>query len=169
MQINVWPGVDALVGDVARTVLVYVFSVLALRITGRRTLAHMSAFDAVITIAIGTLAASVALPAEPTLMDGAAVLLTLLGLQIAVGALRQRFSLVERILDFRPATLIRSGRVDLPRSPWTAQITVGDVESRLRQAGIGSIGEVTCAVLEPTGVVSSTTDETEGPLFAKVE
>lgn len=168
MDISLWSSFGQVAGTVVRTILVYTLTLVAVRVAGRRTLAQMSAFDVIVTVAVGTLAASTALPSSPAVSDGAAALLTLLGLQVLIAALRQRFSAVQRWSDFQPRAVVRDGRADLPRAPWTAQLTMSDLESRLRQNGISDLDDATLVILEPTGKVSVTTAGQVPPLFRRV-
>lgn len=167
MTISVWSGVEDVASVAIRTTAVYLFTIAAVRVAGRRTLARMSAFDIVVTVAIGTLAASTVLPSDPALSDFAAALLTFLGLQVCLAAARQRFRTVERILDFRPTAVAREGRVEASRAPWTAQLTDSDVEGRARQQGLGDLDEATVVVLESTGETSVTTEADPPKLFRR--
>ena len=163
MELPLWSSWDKFTGAIVATALVYVFTILVVRIAGRRTLARISGYDVVVTVAVGTLAASTALPSDPSLADGAAVLVTFLALQILIGSLRQRFTFVQRCIDFSPQAVVVDGRPDLRRGPWTAQLTLSELESWLRQQGVGDLSEVRIAVLEPTGKVSvSRADEAPG-------
>lgn len=165
MNLSLWSSAAQVGGTILRTLLLYVVALVAARITGRRTLSQMSAFDVLVTVAIGSLVASAALPTRTTVSDGAAALLTLLILQAAVATARQRYAAVERWVDFPPESIVRDGGMDLRRAPWTAQLTRSDVESQLRQLGIGALADATHVVLEPSGQVSATCDEEPGPLF----
>lgn len=165
MDLALWSSLTQVGGTALRTLLLYSIAVTAARVTGRRTLSQMSAFDVVVTVAIGTLVASAALPDVATVSDGAAALFTLLTLQVAIAAARQRFVAVQRWADFRPQTVVHDGKMHLPRAPWTAQLTRSDVESRLRHAGIGDLADATTVVLEPDGGLSVTSADTAGPLF----
>lgn len=129
----------------------------------------MSAYDVIVTIAVGTIAASTALPSNAALADGAAVLLTFLLLQCAIGALRQRFSVFQRWVDFQPKVVAADGRPDLRSAPWTAQLTMSDLESRLRQNGVGDMSSARLAVLEPTGKLTVTEHEVPPELFRRVK
>ena len=168
MEISLWSDLDQFAGTVVRTAFIYVTTLLAVRIAGRRTLAQLSAFDVIVTIALGSLAASAALPSDPALLDFVGVLLTFLTMQVLIGALRQRFGSVRTILDFPPLVVVRDGEVSLRRAPWTAQITRDELESRLRQSGVGDLGAARIVVLEPTGKVSVTTQEEVPDLFKSV-
>ncbi|MBW3647468.1 MAG: DUF421 domain-containing protein, partial [Actinobacteria bacterium] len=85
MELSLWSSWDTFTGAIVGTALVYFFTILVVRIAGRRTLARISGYDVVVTVAVGTLAASTALPSDPSLADGAAVLVTFLALQILIG------------------------------------------------------------------------------------
>ncbi len=154
MDITFWSGSRQLVGAAVAALVIYVVALAAVRLAGRRTLAQMSAFDIVVTIAIGTLISSTALPSRASVLDGAAVLLTLLLMQVVLAAARQRFPALRRLLDFAPQVVVRDGAARLPRRPDSAQLTVSDLESWLRRKGVGGLDEVALAVLEPTGEVS---------------
>ncbi len=136
------------------TVAIYLSAVVAIRLAGRRTLAELSAFDVVVTIALGTLVSSTAVSAEPSYAQGLAALITLLGLQVGIGALRRRFPGLQRLLDFKPETVVEDGRLSLPRGPLTSQLTEQELWSKLRQAGVFELGNVSLVVLEPTGGIS---------------
>jgi uncharacterized membrane protein YcaP (DUF421 family) len=151
MDVNFWSGHEQLVGVVVAAV--YVVAVVAVRLAGRRTLAQMSAFDIVVTIALGTIVGSTALPSNASVVDGIAVIVTLL-LQVVTAAARQRFPVLRRLIDFQPQVLLRDGEIDVRRSPGSAQLTPGDLKSRLRRAGIHRLDEAHLAVLEPAGKIS---------------
>ncbi|HWH35121.1 MAG TPA: YetF domain-containing protein [Acidimicrobiales bacterium] len=152
---------------VVQTVLLYALTVVAARVAGRRTLAQMGAFDIIVTIALGTLLASSALPADPKPSDGAAALVTLLGLQVVLAAVRQRFPATQRWTDFKPLAVVREGRTHLPRGPWTAQLTRADVESQLRRQGFEDLARARIVVLEPGGQLAAT-EADPAPLFQRL-
>lgn len=154
MSPDLWSDAGQVAGTVVRTVIVYAVALAAVRIAGRRTLAQFSAFDIIVTVAAGTVVGAAALPSHPAVSDGLAVLLTLFALQVALGALRQRVPAARRWLDFRPRVVVRDGQPDLDRSLTSAQLTRGDLLSRLREQGVTDLSTVRLAVLEPSGKVS---------------
>ncbi len=151
-------GFGAPWGVVGATVAVaaamYATVLLATRVAGRRTIAQLSAFDAVITVAVGTMLGSTAISSQISYIEGVAATVTLFGLQVAVGAVRSHIPRSRRLLDFEPVTVIEDGRVDLPHGPFGSQLTIDELRSQLRQRGIGDVESVECAVLEPIGGVS---------------
>lgn len=84
---------------VVSTVAVYCSALVAVRLAGRRTVAQLSAFDVVVTIALGSLIASTAVSRDPSYVQGMTAIVTLLALQVAAAALRQRFARMRRLLD----------------------------------------------------------------------
>lgn len=145
---------DSVAYVVAGTAAMYVSTLVAIRVAGRRTLAQLSAFDVVITIAIGSLLASTSVSRDPSYAQGTTALLTLLVLQVGVAAARRRSPLLARLLEFEPRMVVRDGEVELDESLLGAQLTVGELESALRQRGVFDITNVRVVVLEPTGKFS---------------
>lgn len=139
---------------VAITASFYVVIFVVLRVAGRRTLAQISAFDFLVTVAIGSLFANTALSSTSSLAQGAAAVITLVILQIIVAHLRQRFPRTRRVLDFSPRVIVRDGRVDTSEALWGPQLTEDEIMSMLRQQGIFDLDSVRVIILEPTGGLS---------------
>jgi uncharacterized membrane protein YcaP (DUF421 family) len=132
----------------------YVSILIGVRVAGRRTLAQLSAFDAVITIALGSMFASTVVARDPSYAQGLTAVVTLLVLQIGLGSLRRRFAVVRRVVDFEPVPLIKDG-VDQPRGGMLgAQITDDELLSALRVRGVFDRAAVELCILEPNGEVS---------------
>ena len=136
------------------TVATYVSTIVAIRLAGRRTVAQLSAFDVVVTVAIGSLVASTAASSDPSYAQGMTALVTLLLLQVGIAAVRQRSATFRRILDFKPDTVVEAGRVHLPKGPLTSQMTQDELRSKLRERGVFDLDDVALVVVEPTGEVS---------------
>lgn len=166
---QLWSSWAQTADTAVRTLVVYVLVVVLVRVAGRRTLAQLSGYDVVITIATGSVLASVALPSSPAVSDGVTVIVTLYGMQVLLGAVRQRSEGFQRILDFRPVLVVRDGRAQLRRTPTSSQLTTEDVAALLRRKGITDLSQVELAVLEPTGKLSvlRRSDDRTG-LFDKV-
>src|SRR4051812_14214035 len=59
----------------------YLIMVVALRVAGQRALAKMSAYDMIVTVALGSLVANIATSTDVTVADGVAAVVTFLVLQ----------------------------------------------------------------------------------------
>lgn len=130
--------------------LAYTFLVVLLRVTSKRTLSKMNAFDLVVTVALGSTLATILLSKDVALLEGALALTLLCALQFAVTWLSVRSGAVKRIVKAEPRLLYFRGEPldDVLRAE---RVTVDEVEAAVRQSGKGSPAEVAAVVLETDG------------------
>ena len=94
---------------VAVGVLAYAVLILVLRISGKRTLAKMNAFDLVVTVALGSALSSTLLSRTVPLVDGAVALSLLIALQFGVAWASLRARWFRKLVKSDPALLMRDG------------------------------------------------------------
>lgn len=138
----------------ATAAALYVTALVSVRLTGRRTLSQLSAFDALITITLGSALAGAMVADPPSYGRGAIAVVTLLALQVVVGAVRQRVPRLRRILDFAPETVYDERGEHLDSNPLGAQLTSDELDSALRTEGLTTRDAVANVVLEPSGSIS---------------
>lgn len=139
---------------VATTTATYLTAIAMVRLAGRRTVAQLSAFDAVVTIALGSLLATTAVSDSTTYLEGATAFATLLLLQVIVAWARRRVGALRRLLEFEPEIVVRNGDTELPGGLGTSQLSDAELRSLLREKGFFDTSDVVLAVLEPTGSLS---------------
>lgn len=123
-----------------------------LRVSGKRTLAKLNAFDFVVTVALGSTLATVLLSSSVALVEGVAALGLLVGLQYAVAWASSRSRRVERLVKSGPSLLYRSGFLhDAMRRE---RVTVDEVRQAVRGQGHSDLGSVAAVVLETDGTLS---------------
>ena len=144
---------DAPLMIVISAVALYALLILYTRLVGLRSFSKMSAFDFAITIAIGSVLASVTLWQKPTLWDGAVALGTLFGLQFVVGNLRKRVSGLTALIDNAPL-LLMDGTEVLDDNLRRANMTEADLRAKLREANVTRLEQVRAVVMESTGDVT---------------
>lgn len=130
--------------------IVYFALLAALRYTGARALAKMSAYDLVVTIALGSLIATIPLQKTVTLADGFAAILTYLVLQHAISWALQRWPWSRKLVKERPHVVLWDGEI-IPDRLRKIRITDQEVRGAVRAAGKASLREVLCVVLENDG------------------
>ncbi|HVL28631.1 MAG TPA: YetF domain-containing protein [Acidimicrobiales bacterium] len=140
---------------IVSTAAIYASVLAGVRLAGRRTLAQLSAFDAVVTIALGSMLATTALSPSPSYGEGLTAVVTLLTLQVLVGALRRRFPSLRRLTDFDPVPLIEGGARRRQEGVLGPHLTDEELRSALRAKGYFDISAVRDCILEPTGEVSA--------------
>ena len=155
-------GWDSIFRTGATAALGYVTLVVMLRATGKRTLSKMNAFDFIVTIALGSILASLILLQDVTFADGLTALLALILLQYAVTWLAVRAPWFENLVKAEPALLVYQGRV-LSGAMRHARITRREVEGAVREAGYAALGDVEAVVLETNGTFSVITNSASDP------
>lgn len=91
MVFNSWQtiGETILLGALA-----YVGVVAPLRISGKRTLAQIDAFDLVVTVAVGSILATIILDSKVVLLQGLTAVAVLVVLQVIAAWLAMKFSIL---------------------------------------------------------------------------
>ena len=89
--------------------LFYFSIIVILRISGKRTLSDLNAFDFVVTVTIGSIAATTILAVDTTYADGFVAIVTLVLLQFIVAKLDVNFRFVSKILKSNPTLVYFNG------------------------------------------------------------
>lgn len=146
--------------DLGRTlivgVLAYMALVLMLRVSGKRTLSKMNAFDLVATVALGSTLATVLLSKEVALVEGLLAFAVLIGLQFVVTTASVRWPAFRKIVKSQPALLFYDG--DFVESSLRAERVVqAEVVAAIRAQGVLSLADVAAVVLETDGSFTTLT------------
>jgi uncharacterized membrane protein YcaP (DUF421 family) len=141
--------------------LAYAGLVLVLRVTGKRTLSKMNAFDLIVTVALGSALASTMLSKSTPLAEGLAGMTLLVLLQFAVTWLSVRSEAVQNLVKAQPAILVHRGQwqeAALRRE----RVTREEVLAALRSQGRKAMDETTTVVIETDGSLSVLTGQGSG-------
>jgi uncharacterized membrane protein YcaP (DUF421 family) len=134
-------------------VLAYVCLVVFLRVSGRRTLSKMNAFDFVVTVALGSTLATILLNRDVSLAEGALALALLIVLQFVITWTSVRVSWVQRLVTGDPVLLLHDGCM-LSEALRKARVTHDELLASVRAAGVASLDDVKAVVLETDGSFS---------------
>ena len=135
------------------TSLGYFALVIVLRISGKRTLSKMNAFDFLVTVALGSCLASVSLNKNIAIAEGIVVYLTLIGLQFVLTFLTVRFKPVKGIVSGEPVLLVYDGK-PLEKVMKEQRITMEELYFSARSSNILQIESVEFAILETIGDIT---------------
>ena len=141
-------GRTALVGTLA-----YLALVLLLRISGKRTLSKMNAFDFVVTVALGSTLATVLLSSSVSLVRGVLAFVVLIFLQFIITWLSTRSPAIRNLVKAEPTLLVHKGEY-LTGAMKQERVTKEEVRAAMRSQGIAAIEEVEAVVLETTSDLS---------------
>jgi uncharacterized membrane protein YcaP (DUF421 family) len=144
---NGWSG---LLRVVLVGVLAYLALIAVLRISGKRTLSKMNAFDFVVTVALGSTLATIILSKDVALVEGVLALALLIGLQYAITWLSVRSSTVSNLVKAEPSLLLYQGRL-LADTLRRERVTEDEVRAAARASGQAVLDDLLAIVLETDG------------------
>lgn len=131
----------------------YFALLVLLRISGKRTLAKLNAFDLVVTVALGSTLATILLSSEVSLAEGVAALGLLVLLQFAITWTTVRWPPANRFVKSEPGLLFYRGEF-LEDAMRKERMTEDEVRAAARSSGVGDMSSVDAVVLETDGSIS---------------
>jgi uncharacterized membrane protein YcaP (DUF421 family) len=134
-------------------VLAYINLVILLRITGKRTLSKMNAFDFVVTISLGSTLATILLNKDVSLAQGTLALGLLVGLQFVISWASVRTTWVKQLVTGEPMLILYRGK-SLGDSLRRTRVTEDEVRAAVRAAGMAALTDADAVVLETDGSFS---------------
>ncbi|MBP0481147.1 DUF421 domain-containing protein [Sagittula salina] len=142
-----WQGMlrTLLVGTLA-----YLALVSMLRISGKRTLAKLNAFDLVVTVAIGSVLATILLSEKVALAEGLTAFITLIGLQFLLARASLASDRVARFVRSEPRLLMHRGRI-LHDALRDERVMEAELMGVIRSASPSDPSRVDSVVLETDG------------------
>ena len=146
-------GWSAIVRILIVGVLSYGALVLMLRVSGNRTLSKMHAYDLVVTVALGSVLASVILSKDVALAEGLTAFALLIGLQVLITWLTVRSPAIGDLVKADPVLLFYQGRF-IRGQMRRSRVVEDEVRAVTRQQGIASLDDVEAVVLESDGTFS---------------
>ncbi|MDC0831508.1 DUF421 domain-containing protein [Geitlerinema sp. CS-897] len=143
--------------DLVRVVVVgilsYVSLILLLRVSGKRTLSKMNAFDLVVTVSLGTIIATTMLSKEVAWIEGMFGLCVLVGMQYLIAWLSVQSQGFRQLVKNEPTLLFHQGNM-LSNALVQQRVAAGEVRAAIRNAGISHTEEVEAVILETDGTLS---------------
>jgi uncharacterized membrane protein YcaP (DUF421 family) len=140
--------------SVLRALAIYAILLIIFRISGKRSLAQITTFDFVLLLVIGEATQQALLGDDFSMTNAFIVIVTLLGLDIALSLLKQRSPKIELLLDDTPLIIVEDGR-PLKERMDKARIDESDVLTAARELqGLERMDQIKYAVLERSGGVS---------------
>lgn len=130
--------------------IVYLALVAALRVVGERALAKMSAYDLVVTVALGSVLAAIPLQPEISLTDGLAAIATLLVLQHTLSWILDRIPATRRFIKAQPTLVLYRGQLLADRMH-SIHATENEIRAAVRSQGMAALEDCLAVVLESDG------------------
>lgn len=142
------------------SVLAYVALTALIRTFGKRTISRMNPGDFVVTVAIGSVVATLILFEEVPVANAAAALASLVGMQFLVEWATARSTRLRAIVDGTPTLLVHNG-VMLTHNLRRENVDEEDILKAVREHGSVNLADVKAVVLEIDGTFSVIGNRTE--------
>jgi uncharacterized membrane protein YcaP (DUF421 family) len=137
---------------VVRTIIVYAFLLIGLRLAGKRELSQLNPFDLVVLLLLSNTVQNAIIGNDNSLIGGIIGAGVLLILNAALVRFLYHYGKLDTI-EGRPDTLIRNGRL-LRHHLERELITISELESAARRQGIESLAHVHECRLETGGALT---------------
>lgn len=139
---------------VMRGLAIYLFLLVVFRIAGQRTLSDATTFDLVLLLIIAEVTQQALLGDDYSVTNAMLLIVTLVGLDIALSLWKQRSRRVENILEGAPLVIIDDGKPMRERMQ-KARVDDEDILAAARaQQGLERMDQVKYAILERNGGIS---------------
>lgn len=133
--------------------LAYAVLVTFLRISGKRTLAKLNAFDLVVTVALGSTLSAILLQESIALAEGMMALGLLIAMQFLVAFMSVRWKGFSKIVRSEPSLLIQNG-VFCDGALLSERVTRDEALGAVRSAGGMKVEDAAFVILESDGTMS---------------
>lgn len=140
--------------SVLRAFAIYIFLLLLFRLAGKRTFSELTPFDFVLLLVIGEATQQGLLGEDFSVTNALLVVTTLVTLDVLMALIKQRSSLVDRLLEGRAVLLIDDGEVLHDRMRKSKVDEYDVMESARNSHGLETLDQIKYAVLERSGGIS---------------
>jgi uncharacterized membrane protein YcaP (DUF421 family) len=131
----------------------YTAMVIVLRCSGKRTLAKLNAFDLVVTVALGSVLATIALSSDVSFVEGVAAIALLISAQWVVSWLSVHTTFIRRAVRSDATIVFDHGRFH-EATLLKVRLTHDEICQAVRASGCGDLESVAAVVLETDGNLS---------------
>ncbi len=144
-------------------VLIYIYLIIIMRITGKRTLLQYNMFESIITIAFGSTIATILLTKALSFVEGALALGSLTFIQFMIGFLERKSGAFKKAITPTPKCMYEDG-VYNEEAMRKERVMKEEIRTAVREKGVGSMDLVKVVVLEGNGKLSIITKQQAGSL-----
>lgn len=136
-----------------RGLVIYVFLIILLRITGKRQIGQLSPFDLVLLLILSNAVQNSMNAGDNSLIGGMISATTLVIVNYIFGLVTFKSKKLEAIIEGRPQVIIHEGKL-FEEVMNDAKLTQLELDACLRHAGYFALKDVKLAILENNGTVS---------------
>jgi len=138
---------------VVQTVITFFVLLTLTRFLGKKQLSHLTFFNYVTGITIGSIAANMVILKTNVFIKFLISLIVWCALTTLISYIALKSGKVRTLLDGQPTIVIKKGKIDR-KALASTKINIDDLTMMIRQYQVFSITEIDYAILEPNGMLS---------------
>jgi uncharacterized membrane protein YcaP (DUF421 family) len=156
-----WNGIQPIIRIIIVGISAYLAIVLILRVSGKRTLASMSAFDFVIAVAVGAVFGRTLTTKNLSISEALTAFILLAVLQFIFAYFEGKSKVFKNIFNTSPTLLFYNGKF-IQKNLRKERLDESKVISAARKKGFGSMDDVAAVILEIDAQLSVIGKSNEG-------
>jgi uncharacterized membrane protein YcaP (DUF421 family) len=139
---------------VIKTALIYFILLVLMRLAGRRTLAQVTTFDAILLLIIGGTTQRALLGQDYSVTNALIVVVTLVLIDVVLSLVERDNRTFSKIVNGSPLIVVEDGRLLQSRLRWS-RLTEDEIMATARNRhGIERLEDIKFAILEASGSIS---------------
>jgi uncharacterized membrane protein YcaP (DUF421 family) len=142
---------------VGRSVVVYLFIVIAIRIAGKKEIAQLSVIDLVFILLISNAVQNAMVGPDSSLLGGLIAAASLFLVNIILKFITYRYKKANKTIEGEPVILIHNGKL-IKKNLDKEKIPLEEIKASVREHGVEKIDDVNLAILETDGNISIISD-----------
>jgi uncharacterized membrane protein YcaP (DUF421 family) len=139
------------------SIIVYLFIVIMIRITGRRELSQLTVVDMVFILLISNSVQNAMVGPDTSLLGGLIAAAALFLVNFILKQLMSRFTKLNKLIQGETIMLVYKGAL-IQNNLRRARVSVEELEEAVREHGVADLKSVDLAVLEMDGSISILSD-----------
>lgn len=139
---------------ILRATIIYIVLYIVFRVSGKRSLHDLSAFDLLLLLIISEATQQAMVDSDNSMTHSILLIVTLVAIDITLSLVKRQSKTAEKVLDSVPVILVEHGR-PIAHHLARERVSEEDVLARARiQHGIMNMKDISYAVLESSGEIS---------------
>lgn len=138
---------------VVQTIITFFVLLTLTRFLGKKQLSHLTFFNYVTGITIGSIAANMVILKTNVFLKFLVSLIVWCALTTLISYIALKSGKARTLLDGQPTIVIKKGKIDR-KALASTKINIDDLTMMIRQYQVFSITEIDYAILEPNGMLS---------------
>jgi len=148
---------------VLKTSISFVVLLISIRLLGKKQIGHLTFFNYITGITIGSIAANIISFTDEPFIYGLIGLICWCLLNVMIDYINLKSNKIRTLIDGEPTLVIKNGKI-LKKALASARINLADLTMILREKNIFSLKEVDYAIVEPNGRISVLKKQAEQPI-----